>query len=38
MSIATRTQLATLIRQHEQGFLNHSEFYHAVCNLLANQS
>lgn len=35
MSVDMRTKLATIIRQHEQGFLTESEFYHAVCNLMA---
>jgi hypothetical protein len=35
MSIKTRTAIATIMRQREQGFLTDSEAYHAICDTLA---
>ena len=34
MTIETRTRLAQIIRQHNQGILSDSDAYHAICNLL----
>lgn len=35
MSTNTRTALATIIRQHNQGILSDSDAYHAICNLIS---
>ena len=35
MSIATRTTIANIIRQHNQGLLSDTDAYHAICNLIA---
>lgn len=37
MTITTRTKLQTILRQYNQGFIDQSEAYHAICNLLANK-
>lgn len=38
MTTETRTKLAVIIRQHNQGLLNDSQAYHAICNLLAQSN